>query len=187
MQNLVRSINVSLNKWRAVPGLAAIIATGLCAGSVQAQAGTATGSLGVTITITSGCTISTSATLAFGSVAGSTLATTDATANTTLSVTCTLSSPYAVGMGYGANALATQRRMAGAGSTYLNYALYQSTGTTQPWTTATSSAACTTTGACVIGTGTGTATSYTVYGDVPAGQAVAAGAFSDTVTMTVYY
>jgi spore coat protein U-like protein len=160
---------------------------GLCTGAVQAQAGTGTGTLGVTITITSGCTISSSATLAFGSYAGSALATTDATANTTFSVTCTLASPYAIGMGYGSNASGTQRRMLSGTSTYLNYGLYQSMGTTQPWTTAASSTTCTTSNACVLGIGTGLAATYTVYGDVPSGQSVAAGSFTDSVTMTVYY
>jgi spore coat protein U-like protein len=98
-----------------------------------------------------------------------------------------LSSPFAIGMSTGANALVSQRRMAGTGGTYLNYGLYQSTGTSLPWSTAASSTTCSTVGACQLGTGTGTAVSYTVYGDVPSGQAVAAGTYSDTVTMTVYY
>jgi spore coat protein U-like protein len=187
MQTPFSSLKTSLTKWHSIPAMASLMLVGICTTAVQAQAGTATGSLGVTITITSGCTISASATLAFGSVAGSSLATTDATANTTFSVTCTLLAPYAIGMGYGSNASGTQRRMLNGASTYLNYGLYQSTGTTQPWTTATSSTACTTAGACVTATGTGAAVTYTVYGDVPSGQAVAAGAFTDSVTMTVYY
>jgi spore coat protein U-like protein len=187
MQTPVGSLKGSLRKWRSISAVAALMLVGMCTNAVQAQAGTATGTLGVTLTITSGCTISASATLAFGSVAGSSLATTDATANTTFAVTCTLLAPYAIGMGYGANASGTQRRMLTGASTYLNYGLYQSTGTTQPWTTATSSTSCTTAGACVTAIGTGAAVTYTVYGDVPSGQAVAAGAFTDSVTMTVYY
>jgi spore coat protein U-like protein len=171
----------------AIGALSAILFAALCARPAQAQAGTATGTLTVSITITAGCTISSTATLAFGSVAGSSLATTDATATTSISVTCTLLAPYAIGMGYGANAQSTQRRMVSSSSTYLNYGLYQTTGTTVPWTTATSSTSCTTAGNCVTAIGTGSAVSYTIYGDVPSGQAVAAAAYSDTVTMTVYY
>jgi spore coat protein U-like protein len=158
-----------------------------CVQPARTQAGTATGTLTVSITITSGCTISSASTLAFGNVTGASLATTDATGTGSLSVTCTLLSPYAIGMGYGANAVSTQRRMAGSGATYLNYGLYQSAGTTLPWTTATSSTACSTLGNCVLGVGTGISVPYTVYGDVPSGQAVAAGGYTDTVTMTVYY
>jgi len=166
-------------------GVAALLA-GLVAGPA-AHAGTATGTLSVSITITASCTISSTATLAFGSVAASTLATTDATANSSISVTCTNGSPYAIGMGLGTNASGNQRRMLNGSSNYINYGLYQSTGTTQPWTTATNSTTCTTTGQCVLGTGTGSATAVTVYGDVPSGQTPVAGGFTDSVTMTVYY
>jgi spore coat protein U-like protein len=153
----------------------------------SAQAGTATGTLSVSITITAACTISSTATLAFGSVTGASLATTDATTSTTISVTCTNSAPYAIGLGLGSNASGNQRRMATAGSNYLNYALYQSSGTTQPWTTATSSTACTTSGDCVLGTGTGAAVTTTIYGDVPSGQTPPAGSYTDSVTMTIYF
>ncbi len=166
-------------------GLAALLC-GLLT-TPAAHAGTATGTLTVSITITASCTISSTATLAFGSVAASSLATTDATASSSISVTCTNGSPYAIGMGLGANASANQRRMLNGGSNYINYGLYQSTGTTQPWTTATASTTCTTTGQCVLGTGTGSATSVTVYGDVPSGQTPIAASFTDSVTMTVYY
>jgi spore coat protein U-like protein len=152
-----------------------------------ARAGTATGTLSVSITITASCTISATATLAFGSVTGASLATTDPTSNTAISVTCTSGSPYAIGMGLGANASGNQRRMTSGGSNYLNYGLYQSTGTTQPWTTATNSTTCTTAGDCVLGSGTGSASAVTVYGDVPSGQTPVAGSFTDSVTMTVYY
>jgi spore coat protein U-like protein len=158
----------------------------LC-GGVAAQAGNATGTLTVSITITASCTISATATLGFGSVAGASLATTDATGSTTFSVTCTSGAPFAIGMGNGANVSGSQRRMAASGPVYLNYGLYQSAGTTMPWTGAASSTTCTTAGNCVLGTGTGSAVNYTVYGDVPSGQTPAAATYTDTVTMTVMY
>jgi len=39
----------------------------------------------------------------------------------------------------------------------------------------------------VHGTGTGAAVTTTVYGQVPSGQYVAVGAYSDTVNVTVTY
>ena len=151
----------------------------------EAGAGTSTANLTVPLTITGSCTIG-AATLNFGSDAGTALLTTALTANTTVSVTCTSGSPFAIGMGQGSY-YSSSNRMA-SGTNYIPYALYQNSSLTTPWTTAASSTTCTTTGDCFTDTGTGTAQTFTIYGQVPTvATAPAPGSYSDTVTMTIMY
>lgn len=172
---------------RLVVAAFATVLAWLCA-ATPAHAGSTLTSITVSITITAACTINTiSPTLSFGSVSGASLATTDATANTTISVTCTNGSPFAIGLDNGLNALVSQRRMASGGAAYLNYGLYQTSDTTKPWTAATNSTTCATSGNCVLGTGAGSPVTITIYGDVPSGQTPAAAIYSDTVGLTIYY
>jgi len=150
-----------------------------------AQAGTATANLTVTMTVTASCTINT-ATLTFPSTAGTALTSAAVTANTTVSVTCTSSSPYAIGMGQGNN-YASGNRMASGGS-YLPYGLYVDSGYTYPWTTAASNSSCTTANDCYLGTGTGSAQSVPIYGQVPTtATAPVPGTYTDTVLMTITF
>ena len=152
----------------------------------SAQAGTSTANLTVQITITAACTIN-AATLNFGSVSGTTLATTLQSGSTTVSVTCTNGSPYSIAMDNGANVSGSQRRMANAGS-FINYDLYTDAAHTNPWTTATSSTTCTTTNGCFLGTGNGSAQTINIFGTVPAtGIAPNTGTYTDTVVMTITY
>lgn len=165
--------------------LAALASTWvLFSGGSTVHAQTATGNLTVQITVTAGCAISAS-TLNFGSVLSSALVSA-VTGSTTISVTCTNGSPYSIGLDNGANALATQRRMIN-GANYLNYQLFTDAGRTIPWTTGANSTTCTVAGQCITSTGTGTAQNFTVYGSAIAVLPVAAGSYSDTVTMTVTY
>ncbi|MGY3489797.1 spore coat protein U-like protein [Bradyrhizobium sp. USDA 4011] len=152
----------------------------------SAQAGTSTANLTVQITITAACTIN-AATLNFGSVSGTTLATTLQSGSTTVSVTCTNGSPYSIAMDNGANVSGSQRRMANAGN-FINYDLYTDAAHTNPWTTATSSTTCTTTNGCFLGTGDGSAQTINIFGTVPAtGIAPNTGTYTDTVVMTITY
>ncbi|WP_128971318.1 Csu type fimbrial protein [Bradyrhizobium tropiciagri] len=152
----------------------------------SAQAGTSTANLTVQITITASCTIN-AATLNFGSVSGTTLATTLQSSSTTVSVTCTNGSPYSIAMDNGANPSGSQRRMANAGN-FISYNLFTDAAHTNPWTTATSSTTCTTTNGCFLGTGNGSAQTINIYGDVPAtGTAPNTGTYTDTVVMTITY
>lgn len=151
-----------------------------------AQAGTSTANLTVQITITGSCTIN-AATLNFGSVSGTTLASTLQSGSTTVSVTCTNGSPYSIAMDSGANVSGSQRRMANAGN-FIDYDLYTDSAHINPWTTATSSTTCTTTNGCFLGTGNGSAQTINVYGTVPAtGTAPSTGTYADTVVMTITY
>ncbi|MBY0611112.1 MAG: spore coat U domain-containing protein [Beijerinckiaceae bacterium] len=163
--------------------LAFAMASLLCG---EAQAGTATASLTVQITITASCTIN-AATLDFGTNAGTALVAGNIDASTTTSVTCTTGSPYAIGMDNGSNVLVTQRRMK-SGANYLNYNLYVDSGRTQAWTTSASSTTCASANSCYLGTGNGSAQSINIYGRAPVNAtAPAPGVYVDTVTMTITY
>ena len=166
-----------------VAALLVVVAAGYQA---TAQAGTATANLAVQMTVTASCTIN-AATLNFGSVAGTTLATTLQPGSTTVSVTCTNASPYSIAMDNGLNVSGSQRRMVNGGI-FINYNLYTDAAHTNPWTTATSNTACTTTNDCYLGTGSGSAQTVNIYGTVPATvTAPNTGTYSDTVTMTITY
>ena len=151
-----------------------------------AQAGTTTGNLPVSMTITASCTIGATA-MAFSAQLGAGLVSTAATASGSISVTCTNLAPYAIGLDNGNN-YSTTRRMVFGGSNYLPYGLYTNVGLTTPWSSATGSATCTTSSNCYTGTGNGAAQSITVYGQVPTiATAPAPGAYTDAVSITVYF
>jgi len=145
-----------------------------------AQAATATGTLSVTASVASVCLIS-NGTLAFGSydpTSGAAL-----NAATTLTLTCTLGTPYNIGMAAGAGTGATTTlRVLTSGSNTLGYKLFRDSGRTLNWGN-------------TVGTdtlsGTSSATVLTntinVYGQIPASEAAATGSYTDSVTVTVTY
>jgi spore coat protein U-like protein len=158
--------------------------TALIAGAMVAQpalAATTTGTMAVNATVTSNCAV-TATPVAFGNVNVTVL--TDVDASGTFSVTCTNGTDWtaSAGVGSGAGATLAVRKMT-KGTDVLDYALYTDTERTTIWgdgvggTTAT-----------VTGTGSGSAQSNTIYGRVPSGQTAAlAGAYADSVTVTVTY
>lgn len=160
------------------PGLTAAglgcLILGLASSSAFAATNTAT--IGVSATVQATCLISASP-LAFGDYTGLVLG-----SSTTVSVTCTNTTPYNVGLdtGLGTGATITVRKMTGPGSAVLNYGLYQDSAYSKNWgqTIGTDT---------VAKTGTGSAQSITVYGQVTASQYVAPGAYGDTITATVTY
>jgi spore coat protein U-like protein len=141
-----------------------------------ALAATATTTFGVTATVQATCLVSATA-LAFGTYTGAL-----ATSTSTVSVTCTNTTPYNVGLsaGMATGATVTTRQMTGPASALLNYAMFSNSTRTTNWgqTTGTDT---------VTGTGNGAAQALTVYGQVTAGQFVAPGAYTDTITATVTY
>lgn len=172
---------------RAARGCVAALLLALADGGTVAQAGTATANLTVQITITAACTIN-AATLDFGSNPGTNLLSANVDTSTTVSVTCTNGSPYSIGMDNGANVSGAQRRMKNGVSNFLNYNLYTDAGRTNAWTTAASSTTCTTANSCALGTGNGAAQSVSIFGRVPTvATAPSAGAYTDTVVMTITY
>jgi spore coat protein U-like protein len=157
----------------------------LCAASM-AQAGTATANLTAQITVTASCTIN-AATLTFPSTAGTALLSAAVTSSTTASVTCTNGSPYSIGMSNGANYANSTRNMVSGGNS-IGYGLYVDSAYTYPWTTGASNSTCTTANDCYLGTGSGSAQSINIYGQVPiTATAPPSGTYSDTVTMTITY
>ncbi len=144
--------------------------------SVSAGASTATATFLVTATVASTCTISTTP-LAFGSYTGAI-----SQVNTTVTVTCTNTTPYNLGLNAGVStgATVTNRSMTGPASALLSYGLFRDAGHTLNW-------------GMTIGTDTlsvtanGSAQVATVYGQIPAGQFVAPGSYTDTITATVTY
>lgn len=155
-----------------------VLAAGFILASPAALAATATDTMAVTATVQSTCTVVASP-LAFGTYNPISASNLDAT--TTLNVTCTQGTAYNVGLsaGGGTGATTTVRKLTSSGHT-LNYALYQDTTRSTNWgnTIGTDT---------VTGTAGTVATAYTVYGRIPGSQNTTAGAYTDSVTVTVTY
>ncbi len=158
-----------------VGGMLALAALGT---GTQAHAATTTSSIAVAAAVLQTCVVSASA-LAFGTYDPTSATPADST--TTILVTCSLATTYNVGLsaGGGSGASVATRKLTSGGNT-LDYGLYTSAARTTVWgnTVGTDT---------VSGTGTGLPVSYTVYGRVAAQQSVPAGAYTDTVTVTVTY
>ncbi|WP_423371849.1 Csu type fimbrial protein [Burkholderia sp. LMG 32019] len=144
--------------------------------------GTATSTFNVTLTVQPNCAI-TANPLAFGTNGVLSAAITQ---QTTLSVTCTNTTPYNVGLDAGqvTGSTVASRLMAGTATgnttTTVGFQLYQDAGRTTVWgnTQGTDT---------VAGTGTGSAQSFTVYGQVPAQTTPKPDTYQTTVTATVYF
>lgn len=82
--------------------------------------------------------------------------------------------------GTATGATVANRSMTGPASTLLGYKLFSNSARTINWGN--------TVGAdTVAGSGTGLAQSLTVYGQIPAGQYVKPGSYTDTITATITY
>ncbi len=160
-------------------------AAGLAAAAGNAVAATTTTTFAVTATVNANCLVAANP-LSFGTYApgGG-----DVDLNTTLSVRCTKNTAYTVSLNAGSTSggSLTQRLM-GNGTDTLQYNLYTSAARDTVWGDGTASTAT------VPGTGAGlgvpNAISHTVYGrlvDSAANQAVSAGSYADTITVTVTY
>lgn len=140
-----------------------------------ALASAETATMAVSATVQSACTI-TITPMAFGAYTG-----TVAVGTATTTLTCTNTTPYTVALsaGVGAGATVTNRSMTGGGGA-LSYALFRDPARTLNWgvTAGTDT---------VAGTGSGAGQAVTVYGQIDAGQGVAAGVYSDTIIATVTY
>ncbi len=145
-----------------------------------AQAATQSTTFNVTATVVSSCALS-AANLAFGNYDPLSAANTDGT--TTVTVTCSLLTPYNLGISAGANGSgvsARQMLIGGGGTEKLNYSLFRDALRTLNWgvTVGTDT---------LSGLGTGLAVPTPVYGRIGAGQNQPIGSYSDTVTVTVTY
>lgn len=149
----------------------------------SAGAATATGNLTVSATVVANCLIN-SATMPFGNY---TPGGGDLDASGTIVMRCANNQAYAVGLGAGLAAGATEtNRSMQQGAVLLSYQLFKDTLRTQNWgqTLAADRLGGT-------GTGLGNTQTLTIYGRVPdsvANQNVSAvGAFADTVLVTITY
>lgn len=147
-----------------------------------AHAADATGNLSVTATVAGACVVATLP-VAFG-LYDPTAATDNTAGNGTVTVTCTLGTPYTVALDAGANESVagdfTTRRMLANTSDYLSYQLYKEDARTSVWGD-------TGTDRVTGQSGLGLPQAITVYGTIPKNQNVAAGAYLDTVLVTVSY
>jgi spore coat protein U-like protein len=107
-------------------------------------------------------------------------------ASGSLSVTCTNAAPYTIAMNAGSttgNTIAARKMsLNGAGAGVLSYQLYRDSNT--PPTTLWGDG---TTGAVYTGSGTGSAQTIPVYGQVPSQATPAPGTYQDTVTATITF
>ena len=122
------------------------------------------------------CTVSSTA-MSFGSYSGAVNNSTS-----TISATCSDATSYTIGLNAGKSkgATITKRAMTGPRGALLHYGLYSDAARTVNWgnTAATN---------WVTGSGNGATQSVTVYGQIPAGQSIAPGSYSDTIVATLTY
>jgi spore coat protein U-like protein len=138
---------------------------------------TASGSATVTATVSSNCTIGSTA-VSFGNQG---VLTTNKDAQGTLSIQCTSNLPYAVSLNGGTSGATdpAQRKMKFSGSNVI-YGLYQDSARSLPWGS--------TTGVNTLsGTGTGLTQTLNVYGRVAPQTTPKPGTYSDTVIATITY
>ncbi|MGF7155741.1 Csu type fimbrial protein [Novosphingobium gossypii] len=156
----------------------AVLTAGIVLAPQAAFAATVTDTIAVTVTVQSACVVAANP-LAFGTYNPTSAANVDAT--TTVNVTCTQGTPYNVGLNAGTTSggTTTVRKLNAAGKT-LNYALYSDSNRTTNWGNTVNTDT-------VSGTAGIAATSYTVYGRIPGSQNTTAGAYTDSVTVTVTY
>jgi spore coat protein U-like protein len=142
------------------------------------QAATVTSTFAVTATVLSTCLVAATP-LAFGNYDPTIVAALDAT--NTVTVTCSIGTPYDVGLnaGNGTGADVASRKLT-KGTDLLSYSLYLETGRTTIWGN-------------TVGTDTLRATAlitptvHSVYGRIFSGQNIPAGAYADTIMVTITY
>ena len=133
----------------------------------------------VQIRILDSCSVGTPATLDFGS---QTALTASQDQTTSIQVTCSLTTPYHIGLDQGVNgASVSSRKMKGATSAdTVSYALYRDALRTANWGNTVSTDT-------IDFIGTGLPVSHLVYGRVPAQTTPRPDSYTDTITVTVNY
>ncbi|BCX17722.1 MAG: hypothetical protein KatS3mg117_1404 [Geminicoccaceae bacterium] len=156
-------------------GSAAVLLAAAFFADRPAEAGTDTGTLSVTATVTSNCSLS-GGTLAFGTyVSGQT---TNLDVQGSINYVNCAPGNITFELDNGANANGTQRRMK-SGNNFLNYEIYRTSARNSRWGTGQDAVQLQ-----LLQGGNG---SVAVYGRIPAGQTVPAGSYSDTVTVTMTF
>lgn len=145
----------------------------------QAMAATATTTFTSKVVVTAACAV-TATNIDFGTTG---LFTANIDMTSKINVTCTTSTPYAVGIGagtYGSAVTARKMKTSAVATQTVGYSLFRDTGRTANWglTVGTDTLA---------GVGTGIAQPLTVYGRVPVQAAVSPGTYTDTLSVTLTY
>jgi spore coat protein U-like protein len=164
---------------------AAVMAAGFAAPLAYAAVysnGSSPATFTVTLTLQANCSI-TANPLNFGTTG---LLAAAVNQQSSVAVTCTNTTPYNVGLDAGtvAGSTVTSRLMAGTATgntgTTVGFQLYQDSARSTPWgnTQGTDT---------VAGTGTGSAQSINVYGQVPSQATPKPDTYQTTVTATVYF
>lgn len=155
------------------------LAIGLALAAGSAMAATASDQFDVTIDIVDECSI-TAGDLSFGSSGGVIGANIDASSSVVVNCNPGASWDVALDAGTGTGSTVAARFMDDGGPNTVSYQMYSDAGRSAVWgeTSGTDT---------VTGTGTGINQTLTVYGRVPSGQSVAAGAYLSTVNATVTF
>lgn len=171
-----------MKRWQQLGSALFLAGAASAASAAVYNNGTAPASFTVSLTLQANCSI-TANPLAFGStgVLGTAI-----NQQTTVAVTCTNTTPYNVGLDAGGvtGSTVSARLMAGTSagntSTTVGYQLYQDSGHSTIWgnTQGTDT---------VAGTGSGSAQSINVYGQVPSQATPKPDTYQATVTATVYF
>ena len=145
-----------------------------------AFAKTQTASFDVSMKIVADCTISATG-IDFGQTQG--VLTSAVGGSSAITVACTNTTPYSVGLnaGTGTGSSGTDRFLSGSGTNAgtVRFNLYKAPGAS-PWGNTQGSNT-------LDGTGTGTAQSLTVYGEIPAQATPSPDNYKSTITATVYF
>lgn len=165
--------------WAAgAPGFVsgAIAAVAILIAGSGAQAGTDTGTLAVTVTVSDICSID-GGVLDFGTYSGGQSTALDA-AGTISYVGCSAGT-LTFALDGGSNGNVDDRKMENGGGNSLKYQLYRNSGRTQVWGTGNRALAMQ-----LLLSGSG---SIPVYGRIPGGQDAASGTYSDSVNVTLTF
>ena len=166
---------------RSTSGSLFLLAAAALLGSANPSfAGTATGTVAISASVTNVCSITNSPSISFGSY--SPLSGSNLDVNGTISLACTKGDVATIALDVGANsahASGTTRAMA-SGTNYLSYEIYSNLGLSTVWGTGTSAVT-------EPAAPSNVAVNYTAYGAVPNSQNVPAGSYSDTVNITVSF
>lgn len=183
-------MNCKLTNLFAAGGAGAILLGLLAAG--PAYAGTNTGSMQVSATVAGACTI-TANSMSFGTLAVSDGDTTLSDTSATVSYACnTTPTAFTVGTGLHdglGTTSATYGYAMANGTSYIAYGLDVITGAAGPFTTGAVPVTPSSPDNIVGGTAPTELTGgpYTVWAEIPAGQATVAGTYDDTVTFTMTF
>jgi spore coat protein U-like protein len=157
-------------------GRACLLGIVLTTGALPAGAVTRTANLPVSATVESACNLTT-ASMDFGTYQAGAAANLDVAGS--IRYTQCIGLTLTLELGLGANASGSTRRMQSAAGGFLTYEIYKNSGRTNVFG---SGAA----GLSVTAPASGAQT-LTIYGRVPSGQAVAPGAYTDTVAITLTF